>query len=780
MKGAASARTIASRVVVRHENARAARPAGVATSNKRIPTKLEETIRDPLPAPAQAAPPPRTTGVLRDLSSGLISALITIAYCISFGALLFQGELQDGLTLGLSALLAGSAVAGLVVALTTSLTPASAGPDTPAVAVMSVLAASVAGRIADDGGSVDQAVEHVLLAMALATFVTGVVLYAIGAFRLGQLLRFVPYPVIGGFLAASGWLLITGAIEAVTGANVSLGSLVDIPAVEHAAKLGVMVAFAGLLILVRQRTESYFALPLALFAGALALNLALPYLADRQAAGWYLAGQGGIGFWWPTGHVLFDVVSWGVFARAIAEIGAVAGVTAIALLLDVSSLEVARAKAADIDREFRMNGIANVAASVMGGVASNLSLQSSILIEEAGGITRLAGVFAALAIAGVLLSGIDVAGLVPLPLLAGLLVFLGIIMLMQAFMRAPGQRSATELVLALAIMLVILWFGYLVGVVLGIIGACLMFAFSYSRIGVVRRHLTRAEFQSNLERSAEEKRILTEEGPRIHIFWLSGFVFFGSSNSVFEEIRRAIDTQRDPPVRMIILDLGGVTGFDTSAILSLVKLQNYCREHAVELVVAGANERVLASLEGSTIHQSGARLRMFPTRNEALEWCEDTILDERTLGVRDRASFEAWVAKAFDAPDAAERIVAYFDRREIPAGTQIFSQGAEPDTIELVAHGRLAVTLTEEGGRIVRIRSMSGQTVVGEMGFFRALPRAAMVVAEADVVLYTLTRANMERMIREEPALAFAFLSFIIRTLADRLEFANREIAALV
>lgn len=55
-----------------------------------------------------------------------------------------------------------------------------------------------------------------------------------------------------------------------------------------------------------------------------------------------------------------------------------------------------------------------------------------------------------------------------------------------------------------------------------------------------------------------------------------------------------------------------------------------------------------------------------------------------------------------------------------------------------------------------------------------------MVAAEADVVLYTLTRANMERMIREEPELAFAFLQFIIRTLADRVEFANREISALV
>lgn len=653
-------------------------PGGAPSRIGGMRTNVSETRPEPTPPAPAPVPPSLATSVLRDLSSGLISALITMAYCISFGALLFQGELQNGLSLGLSALLAGAAIAGLIVALTTSLSPASAGPDTPAVAVMSVLAGSVASRIAAGGGSVDQAIEHVLLAVSLATLMTGLVLYAIGAFRLGQLLRFVPYPVIGGFLAASGWLLLTGAVAAVTGSELTFATLADVLTAENAAKLAVTGAFAGLLIFVRQRTESYFALPLALFAGAVLLNLALPMLAGRQAVDWYLAGQGNLGFWWPADLALSGDVSWGVFARSIAEIGAVAGVTAIALLLDVSSLEVSRAKAADIDREFRMNGLANVVASLMGGVASNLSLQSSVLIEEAGGVTRLAGVFAALAIAVVLVSGIDVAGLVPLPLLAGLLVFLGVVMLVQTFLRAPAQRSATEILLALAIMLVILWFGYLVGVVLGVIGACLMFAFSYSRIGVIRRHVTRAEFQSNLERSAEEKKLLTVEGGRIHLFWLSGFVFFGSSNSVFEEIRRAIDGQGQPPIRMIILELGGVTGFDTSAILSLVKLRNYCREHSVELVLAAPSAHVQASLESSQFLRTGERLRVFPTRNEALEWCEDTILDERSLGVRDRADFEAWIAKAFDAEDAAERIVAFFDRREIAAGTTIYAQGEAP------------------------------------------------------------------------------------------------------
>jgi SulP family sulfate permease len=67
--------------------------------------------------------------------------------------------------------------------------------------------------------------------------------------------------------------------------------------------------------------------------------------------------------------------------------------------------------------------------------------------------------------------------------------------------------------------LVIINFGYFMGVVIGVIGACLMFALSYSRIGVVRRHLTRQEFSSNVERSPGEDAARARRQAR-HVFWL--------------------------------------------------------------------------------------------------------------------------------------------------------------------------------------------------------------------------------------------------------------------
>jgi SulP family sulfate permease len=109
--------------------------------------------------------------------SGVVASLLTIAYCLSFSALLFQGQLASGLGLGLWALLVGSAIAGLYVALTTSLPPAEAGPDNPAVAVLSVLTATVATRVFAAGGDAALAIDHVLLSFSVATLATGLVLY---------------------------------------------------------------------------------------------------------------------------------------------------------------------------------------------------------------------------------------------------------------------------------------------------------------------------------------------------------------------------------------------------------------------------------------------------------------------------------------------------------------------------------------------------------------------------------------------------------------------------
>jgi SulP family sulfate permease len=719
----------------------------------------------------------------RDAVAGAISAVVQIAYCISFAALIFTGDLAGGFSLGLAGLIMGAVVTCLVIAVTSTFSPVVGGPDSPAVAVMSVLASSIAAALQAKGASTDAIILNVLVALTVSTLLTGILLYGTGALKLGQWLRFIPYPVIGGFLAASGILLLTGGMEVITQTNLTLkpSSWEVLYSSTYGPQIIIGALFAISIPILGRFVPAYLALPLAFFGFLMALDGSLFGLVKDEAERrtWFLPSLGELSLWLPINAVMHEQVDWGVIAQSGAEIGSFCGVMAIALLLDVTSLEVARQKTADLDQEFRSNGLANLLAAVFGGFGGSLSMNACILLDESGATTRWAGAIVGIVCAIILFSGVDVGSVVPKAILGGMLAYIGVMIIVELW-EAPAKSSWMEWALTGVMTLVIINFSYFMGVVLGVIGACLMFALSYSRIGVIRRHLTRHDFSSNVERSPEQTHLLREEGKRVHVFWLSGFIFFGSSNGLFERIKRVIEGQQDKPVGYVVLDFGQVPGLDTSAVLSLVKLRNFCEEQGVTLAFSGVSEVMQQGFNKAGFFGSERPHQLFGSRNEAVEWCEDMLLLYHEVGDASVHSFESWLGKEFGGQLDFERIASFMEREELDKGAFLFRQGEPSDSVVLQASGCVAITIIDEHGRPIRLRRMVGHTVVGEMGFYRHVPRTASVIAEEPTVVYRLRREAFDRMQGADPEAAAALHKLIIRLLSDRLEFANREISALL
>ena len=82
-------------------------------------------------------------------------------------------------------------------------------------------------------------------------------------------------------------------------------------------------------------------------------------------------------------------------------------------------------------------------------------------------------------------------------------------------------------------------------------------------------------------------------------------------------------------------------------------------------------------------------------------------------------------------------------------------------------------------GETVRVRRINTHSVVGEMGFFRRAVRSATVSSDGPAKLFTLSRANFDRMRKERPDLAYAYDDFIVSIMADRVDTANRSLTAL-
>jgi SulP family sulfate permease len=718
--------------------------------------------------------------VIRDVLAGIAGSVVLVANIVSFGALIFPGQFSSGIPLAIWSMLIGGCVSGLWIALTTSLPPIATGIDSPTGAVLIVLSSIIGSSMIASGNAPETAVYAVMFVFSVATFLSGIIIYALGALRLARMFRFVPYFVVGGFLAATGWLLVSGGLQMTTSHRLGLELLSSWTPTE-AIKLGSALAVLAILLATRRWIKWAASVPAALlvvwFVGALLLRVL--DLSSPQD-GWYFRSLGTLSTWSPFVVADLPHFHWRSTLTFVPEILAVTVVALISLVSKVSAIEVRRQHAGNLDCEFRSHGIASLVTAPIGGIISGMQTGTSRLLEQTGERGRASGVVCSAILGFVALANFDLSGLVPVPVIAGLVLFLGYSFFVDALRQPFLQRAWFDLVLSIAIMIVCVRYGYVAGVLFGIVGACLLFAISYARIGVIRRTATREKFSSDVDRSPEASRYLRERGAAIQLYWISGYIFFGCSEGVFDAITDSIETLPPHSVKYVVLDFELVSGADSSAIFSLTKLRNYCDKCGVALVYCSLSRRNFAALQQGGYFGGKSKHKAFADLNSALAWCEDELLAAADFGLAsDVSDFDGWLeAQLGDAAIAAD-LIRYMERKDITEPRVIYNRGDPADTVDLVAAGALAIELTDPDGMIRRRRRVMTHTVVGEMGFFRRISRSATVCTEGPATLYSLSRAGFERMQRERPDLASAFYSFIICMLADRIEFTNREIVAL-
>jgi SulP family sulfate permease len=716
--------------------------------------------------------------VFHDSLAGVIASIVLVANIVSFGALMFPGQFNGGIPVAIWAMLIGSSVGGVWIALKTSLPPLATAIDSPTGTVLVLLSAMASSRIIAAGGGPQAAVQGVMLVFAAATFVCGVLLYILGACRLGSYFRFVPSSVVGGFLAATGCFLLTGGVRMTIGRAFTLDSLLAPWSATETFKIASAICTLAILLSVRQWIKSAFALPIALVAlwlGSIAV-LRLLGLSGVEH-GWYFQSLGTLSWWSPFTAIHSSQLTGSMLMRLIPEIFVTAIVALLSLITKVSSVETARQESADLDRELRAHGIASLIAAPLGGVAGSLQVGTSRLLEHLGG-TRMSGVACAVTLGIIGMANLDLPGLIPIPLVGGLVFYLAYSFIFDALWRPYRQRAWFDLALAIVIAIVCLQYGYLTGVLAGLICACMIFTVSYARLGAVRRHATRAQVPSHVVRSPEATAYLRQNGDAIQLYWLSGYIFFGSSEGLFERIQADVGTLLPRRVNYVLLDFCHVSGSDSSAVLSLRKLRNFCIRQGAVLVCCSLSAKSRNVLERGGFFHGKSPYQAFDDFQTALAWCEEQVLAKSDVKIdTGPAGFAAWLQQRLGA--ASSELIGYLEQKEIGEPQIIYREGEAADTVDLVAAGNLNVDIATENGGTRRLRRLATHTVVGEMGFFRRSKRSATVSSDGPAVLFSMTRANLDRMRRERPDLASAFDDFIVRVLADRLDATNREVAAL-
>jgi SulP family sulfate permease len=718
----------------------------------------------------------------KDIISGLVTPIVIITSTLSYAAMIFSGPLAAKLPLGIGYGLVSAGIMAVVFALGSSMPFAIAGPDSKLVAVLATLAAVIAADLTRRGHAADVPAT-VMFALIAGTVITGLTLYLFGVVRAGRWIRFVPYPVIAGFMAASGGLLAVGGIRIMTGAQPSFELLRQLGQGQHLVQLSVGLAFAVGMLLIK-RVKHPLAFPALLLGGTLATQAALhlagfSWMAAREA-GWLLDLPDGVALPGPWLLKSMSNVNLLGLLRAGGGYVALVAVTTMTLLLGLMAIEVETRLDVDLDRELRLNGFANILVGVCGGMTGTLSMSRTLLNYRAGARGRASGILAGSVCLLILAFGTKGLGYVPVPILGALLLQLGVELLDEWLVKGWRAMQRSDYIQMVVIFLAIVAWDFVAGVAIGIVAACITFAINTSRLRLVKLGLNRTVYSGRVDRPSYQQEQLVRHGQSIQIMWLHSFVFFGSAHRMLLQIQELVEAQKGA-CRSLILDFRQVLGIDSSAVMSFIKLRQVADREGFVLVLSEIPPQVSHALRVGGLLGDGYNLtcRVFTNTDGALEWCEDQLLAEIMTREEALTSADKWLTQEIGGAEMFARLASYLEVVECEAGDILIRQGDPGDSLYLLYTGRVTVLFRTPEGVDLRLRSMVGRTIVGEMGLYRTLPRGASVRADQRTIAYRLSLEAMTQMEQDDPTLAYAFHKLVIRTLAARLDFANREVASL-
>jgi SulP family sulfate permease len=721
---------------------------------------------------------PRARTALNDVIGGSAASVLTVTFGLSYALLIFSGPLAPFLSYGIAATFISSVILAVVLALGSSLPFAVGGVDTSTAAITGILASSLVERmIAADPSA--PLLAPVLITLALSAVATGIVLCGFGMTRMGRAIRYVPYPVVGGFLGATGCLIVLGAVQVITGQRLQFTTLDRFANLLMLSELGAACAMAAVLYLTWHRSRSPFGLPLILIGGVITAHavfwIAGISLAEAQAWGWTFQAPPRVTFMLPWSSAEIGHYPWYVLPDLLGNLIAVVFVTAASALFNTAGIEVAVHREADLERELNVTGIANILSGAAGGFTGCISFSRSLLNFKGGGTGRLSGLIVAAVCVLMLGAAPMLLGYMPKFVLGGLLIYLGADQLHKWIVQSRRRLSKTEYVSLLAIIVIILQWGFVSGVLIGIVIGCATFALSASRIAPIKFSFDGSEYRSSLDRSRDDQAVLAAHGRKIQGLNLQSYLFFGSANRLYQHVKAVL--ARHPECRFLVFDFKLVTGIDSSATYSFAQIKRAALDLGIRPVLVHLSPAAEKALRSSGFIPDD--VSVMPELDHALEWCENQIIAQHQDLAKEEASLRDWFTQILGTEQDAASLIHRCRRIEVDAGAFIVRAGDAADSMHFILDGRVGIMIPADQGRITRVRSLGRYTTIGEMGLVSRAPRNATIQAEVASILYVLDARQFEAIKAADPALSHKLLTYFVSVMAERLTFANRTIAVL-
>ena len=714
------------------------------------------------------------------LIAGTISGIIFVVSAMALAALIFTGPLSSYLPQGIGILLVGSIIFALFSALTATYPLILSAPQDIPIAILALMAVSIGAGI--NGQMVaEEAFQFIFVAIGVTSVLVGLFFWILGRFRLGKLVRFIPFPVVGGFLAGTGWLIVKFSFTMMTDMDLTLVNL------EHFIESDILfqwfpgLVFAVVMLLAGRRFSHYLLTP-GILTGSIILFYGIMFaqgftFGELENRGFLLGPfpEGGLFPGFPFEYV--PDFRWDLFLVHLPAIATMMILSAISVLFNYSGLELIVKEDFDLDKELRLTGYSNILAGIAGAPAGYLTLNETSLAYNLGSRSRLPSIIVAVFCGITLLIGAQALSIFPKVILGGLLLNLGLEFLVEWLVDTWKRLHKSDYLVIVLILIVIGTVGFLEGVVIGLLMSIALFVINYSKVEVVKYELTGKTFNSNVERSEYLRKILDDNGDQIFILPLQGFIFFGTANKLLQRVLDRIESDTSNSMKYLLSDFRQVTGMDSSAVNSFNKLKIMAENHQFEILLCGLNQDINEQLKiEGLIPDDSNIIQTFVDLDHGLEWCEEQIIqtvlkDSGDLDrLRDNSQFRNMLS------DISE----YLEEQDVSEDMVIIEQGKKAGGIYFLESGHFTVRLDSGKGEQIRLKTLGPGTVVGEVSLYLGSEASASVVTDVDCRIYYLSKENFKKLQLEAPEKTTMLHSYVVKLLSDRLAESNATIQALL
>ncbi|MDD5157379.1 SulP family inorganic anion transporter [Sulfurimonas sp.] len=723
----------------------------------------------------------KSNNILGDFWGGTASMLVALPSAIAFGVVVYGSIGGSYISYSAIAGILGVAALGIIIPLLGGTSRLISAPSAPAAAVLSafVLESVALG--------IDSSV--IFISLMLVALLAGIFQVLFGYVGLGRLIKYIPFPVVSGYLSGVGLYIIASQMPKFLGVPIEWHFLRSLQSPQMWQWQSIVVGFVTMLTMLYGHKILRTIPPVisALTTGLLTyFSLAIFDSSLLQPNNAFvigeLGGSGGMDFFalFVERFRSISLITWDNLMLLIFPALTLATLLSIDTLKTCIVLDSMTHSFHDSNKELIAQGSGNITASLIGGMPGSGTMGPTMINLSSGASSSLSAfVEGVMSIVVFVLLGAFV-GWIPVATLAGILIVVGFRMIDKNSARLlRSQKTIFDFFIIISVAITALKVSLIAATGVGLALAAVLYIIQQIGTSIVYRKQDGSEVKSKIVRSEEEESFLSKNSSEFSLYKLHGALFFGTANQLYLALKQDLQHKK-----YIILDMKRVQSVDLTAAHILLQIKDILHDRGGYLLLSRLPHKLPTGDDVENYFNQVGLLKhlspimVFDDLDDAIEWAKERIIKEHTFEKKNEtilelSDFEFFKGRNEDTMIEIQNIV---EEKSFHKGDIVYKAGDLDGGIFLIRKGSIRIMLPFDDQKSVHLNTLGQGNFFGEFSFLEGSPHYTTSIATTDTHLFMISRNAFKKLSVEHKKASLHFMDALATELATRLREARMEL----